>query len=242
LKRSFARYFEPATAIEPLYSIRVEPPPSDPRGQRALHSLFRNCSAIVRSRDPRQVVDTLCQALAVDAAPHGATDHLVVRSQLMTLGDRAVLLPPLTGIPPNAADDRLSAEGFRRLSARTTLIHARSAEVFVPDPLDWDVEATKEALGLEWSGDSPWTPAPGRYRLCGWIFDDETDASTSARALARALRLVTNRETIDGHVTVSTLANAVSGATHETVDDSVPSQVLALAKQMLLVLNGGTHE
>jgi hypothetical protein len=239
LRRSFASHLEPATAVEPLYSIRVEPPPADPREQRVLHSLFRDCSAIVRSRDPRQVVDTLCQALAVDAELHGPADHLIVRSQLMTLGHRAVLLPPATGMPANATDGRLSAAGFRRLASRTTLIRAQSAELLVPEPFNWDTAAAREALGLEWSGPSPWTPASGRYRLCGWIFDDEVDASTTARALAHALRLVTNRETIDGHVIMSTLAVAVSRATHAVADNSVPSQVLELAKQMLTA--GGPH-
>jgi hypothetical protein len=236
LRSSFHSYLAWDTEAYPTFSIRIEPLPADPMSPRSLHVLYEGCTALVRARSARHVLETLRLALGDILLEQTPDRHLQVKAQLISLGGAAVLLPPHTQPPRGRLVDELDAQGFRRLALRTTRIDVASAQLVVPSLLPWTESPLRSFLGSAWADSVGPLVRPGYYGVAGWILDGEDHGISKAEALAHVLRRLVAFDMMDVSRTMSCLANVLKSAARvEGAHDSVPVDVFGAAREMLRV-------
>jgi hypothetical protein len=234
LQHALAARFVPDVIAPANYSVRLATGDEKHRRGAGFHFLYRGSAAMVRTRDPRRVVNGLCSHLASFEPTYGA--GLLEVNGLALVGGRAALVAPapLRQWMPQM-ERRLNVRGLHVVDMPWTLLDPATAEVVVPDPADVGLDIPRDAFaGLDDEGGAtrsdPYVTA-GRYPLRSWAFLGDAAPLSRARAVANAMPLTSNRDGLQANL--DALADVMRAITPVTVEWEEPAKLAAALADLL---------
>jgi hypothetical protein len=213
---------DPAAPVN--YSLQVAAPVRNRRGA-GFYLLYRGSAMVLRTRDPRRLVNGLLLHLESDGT-RLARGQLAIRGLAVVRGDRARLAPPALRPWLSRLERRLNLRGWRVVDTPWVLVDAKGPTVVVPQPrLDVDPEgfAAIETLATGAPGDPP-VPT-GRYWLTEWVFLGDGEPMTRAQAVAIATRFTLDDRGMQ--TTLTDLATVMRAVEPTTIAWGTPPELVA---------------
>jgi hypothetical protein len=232
LRRAFAARFVPEVVAPANYSVRIAADDEKHHRGAGFHFLYRGSAAVVRTRDPRRVVNGLCCHLATFEPRYGAGLFDVNAVALVRDGDALVAPAPLRQWMAQI-ERRLNGRGLRVVDMPWTLLDPMTAEVVVPEPESTGLPIAHDAfarLAAAAPRSDPFVPT-GRYRLRSWVFLGDATPFSRARAVAHAMPLTTSRNGVQA--TLDALAEIMRTITPATIEWEAPARLAAALSDLL---------
>jgi hypothetical protein len=177
VRAALSEYLVEGVEAPPNFSVIIEGEPGQGDVAVGLHFLYKNHTAIVRSRRPERVLDGLFAYLAGHLPAAESNGLIRVTGVGLVKEGRAVLAPGMITTWTDILAPRLNRNGVQFVDAPQVALDVERGDMVVEEPgLVVDRAALAELNRQGSPGREPASVKPGRYPLVGWaLFTGDED-------------------------------------------------------------------